>query len=1622
MNTKKNKPQRLIMKILNFTLILILLSILGLNAQEKYTFSEEAQTAFKKIATPESTLRWMTVKETEKVPKAEFLQKSKAIFDLDEKTDFTEIRVNKGSNGWLHYRMQQTHNSIPILGAEYLIHEKNGLIETANGDVLAGLNISTTPSISEEVALQMLLNEIGAETYAWEDDFSEKMLKHQQEDVNATYFPKGELIIVSTNGDFNPENFTLGYKFRIKTIHPFLHADYVVDAFTGLVVYENSLLCQATGTCQTHRYGQQTITTKYSNNIYSLIDEDRNIETYNGLGFDSDDVSAINNIDSDNIWNNIEHRSACEAHWVIGKTHDYFLNKHNWRGYDGFGSKLLAWVNVGNNWVNATGSGGKIYLGEGDGESYGPLTAIDIVAHEFTHNVIQNSGALRYRNESGALNESFADIFGTMVEFYAEPNANDKDWLLGEDISLIGNAGVFRDMGNPTLKNHPDTYEGEFWYTGNGDYGGVHTNSGVQNHWFYILTNGKSGTNDFGYDYNVSGIGMTKAAKLAMENLKSYLSPFSDYKDARNGSIQAATALGFTTAEINQVKEAWCAVGLGDCDINTTGEITVTSPNGGETLEQGIAKNITWNRTGNTGAAVKIEYSVNAGNEWHVITNATSNDGVYQWFPPSVETNLALVRVSSLSNETIYDSSDDYFSINTCSVQANFDANNQYPCENETVIFTSTSTGGANTYKWYINGILNHTGPTFNHNFSQAGSYEIELRASIGNNCGDVETLEVYVQSEANADFSFNINSQTINFIAPDNAFDATYIWNTGDGEEYYTRKISKVYRSAGTYTVCLAVNSSCGYDNICKNIQATILGCLDPAACNYDANTNLDNGSCIYGNCNNCLESDSLALIALYNATDGPNWTITWDLTQPVNTWHGIEVLGCHVTGVFLNSNNLFGNIPSEIGNLQNLSRLRLDSNNLSGEIPNEIGNLQILSDLRLGLNNLSGEIPSEIGNLQNLQKLHLNYNNLSGEIPNEIGTLPNLFRLLLYSNNLSGEIPAEIFNLHNLEYLNLSENSLSGNIPAEIGNLHNLEYLNLKHNNLSGEMPIEIFYLHNLKNLELSFNNLSGEIPAEIDNLHNLEYLELSFNNLSGEIPAEIGNLSNLYSILLQYNNLSGEIPVEIGNLQNLVALWLHYNNLSGCYPASLCSASFDFNDPKNYFNSTGNSGLPDNGSIQGFQDFCNGTSPCNNTTTEVYPGDLNFDGIANHKDILAFGIYNGEYGLERDEAYQDINWSAHPSSNWGAVQENTSDLKHTDADGNGVVDLRDIQAITNNYGQTHTASPIITPPNTNTNSPIEVNLQVNSLPSFIGNDDQLVLDIKVEDINGSNLALYGSYFTIYYNDPDLVMNDIEVVFNPSWFGTPNQNAEYITHHDAANNKIDIGITRVDHQNAIGEGTIGQIIAGIDNDSSWGLIELDFIVSNIGMQDVEAFALPVGTITPITTIAISQSDCEPSINITSSTPLSNHAAQGLIWTTGNISINESEDITFGSDRLKMENIFYVENGGEFTYYNDPCVATNRDIKTNINVDTKNGVSKNLKSYNYQIDEENLIYDFELNASDKVAIEIVDRNGEKTKHSFGIKQSGQNQIILPLEKLPDGEFLACLKIGSNRYYTRSGQ
>jgi len=305
--------------------------------------------------------------------------------------------------------------------------------------------------------------------------------------------------------------------------------------------------------------------------------------------------------------------------------------------------------------------------------------------------------------------------------------------------------------------------------------------------------------------------------------------------------------------------------------------------------------------------------------------------------------------------------------------------------------------------------------------------------------------------------------------------------------------------------------------------------------------------------------DAERNALVKFYDATNGDGWkkNDNWKDGDPCeNKW---RFVGCNddkdkVLTISINRNDLDGEIPAELGDLENLKYLSVyDNTELTGKLPKELGNLENLEYLKFSRGKIGGEIPKELGNLENLRYLDFIYNQLEGEIPKEFENLKNLLALTLLHNKLEGEIPKELGNLENLTYLSLLMNNVEGEIPKELGNLENLTYLSLNRNKLKGKIPKELCNLKNLIILRLHGNKLEGEILKEFADLDNLRLLELSGNNLEGEIK-EVVNLDKIESLILSNNKFTGEIPKELGELDNLVYLDIGSNKLEGKIPKEL------------------------------------------------------------------------------------------------------------------------------------------------------------------------------------------------------------------------------------------------------------------------------------------------------------------------------------------------------------------------------------------------------------------------------------------------------------------------------------
>ncbi len=468
------------------------------------------------------------------------------------------LRSEKDGLGYLHYRYQQTFNGTPLEDAIWIAHTKSNRIESLNGLVYSTITAPTTPLISDDEALAKALNFVGATTYKWEIESEEQHLKWESGDINATYYPQSELVYIASSKNFDARSYRLVYKYSIYAQAPLYRAEVYVDAVTGAIIRENKLIhhVDTPGIAHTGYSGAQPIISDSFGGQFRLRDGTR------GLGVRTFDMNkgisygeSVDFTDTDNDWNNVNpdlDEYATDAHFGAEMTYDYYFGIHGRNSLDDAGFQLNSYVHYDNFFFNAFWDGERMTYGDGDGIAT-PLTTLDIAGHEVTHGLTNMTADLIYAGESGALNESFSDIFGTAIEHFARPS--DWNWLLGDEIGV-----TIRSMSNPNDFSCPDTYGGDFW----DPFEEVHTNSGVQNFWYYLMTEGGAGVNDIGNAYTVTGVGFEVSDAIAFRNLTVYLTPSSNYAEARYFAIQSAVDLyGGCSFEVEQTTNAWYAVGVG---------------------------------------------------------------------------------------------------------------------------------------------------------------------------------------------------------------------------------------------------------------------------------------------------------------------------------------------------------------------------------------------------------------------------------------------------------------------------------------------------------------------------------------------------------------------------------------------------------------------------------------------------------------------------------------------------------------------------------------------------------------------------------------------------------------------------------------------------------------------------------------------------------------------------------------------------------------------------------------------------------------------------------------------------------------------------------------------------
>eukprot|EP00980_Cylindrotheca_fusiformis_P010689 scaffold2391_cov113-Cylindrotheca_fusiformis.AAC.6 len=260
-------------------------------------------------------------------------------------------------------------------------------------------------------------------------------------------------------------------------------------------------------------------------------------------------------------------------------------------------------------------------------------------------------------------------------------------------------------------------------------------------------------------------------------------------------------------------------------------------------------------------------------------------------------------------------------------------------------------------------------------------------------------------------------------------------------------------------------------------------------------------------------------------------------------------------LASISVSRTHLTGTLPSELVSMPRLRELRLYANRMVGTIPTEIGSATVLRGFRVETNFLTGAIPSEIGNCTALTDLNLGFNRMSSTIPTNLGKLKSLVNLRIASNSFSGVLPSEIGRMNSLEVFAGAENLLFGNIPTQYGLMWKMRDFRIAATGVGGFLPTEMGLLSNLERLELGYNGFTGRLISELGVLTNLFYLSINNNKFEGQIPIEIGNLWNMTRMQFQQNKFTGSIPHTLGNLYKLHQFTLEGNKLEGTIPPELC-----------------------------------------------------------------------------------------------------------------------------------------------------------------------------------------------------------------------------------------------------------------------------------------------------------------------------------------------------------------------------------------------------------------------------------------------------------------------------------
>lgn len=695
------------------------------------------------------------------------------ISPLDE-IEIKKSRVDK-KYGFQTIRAKQLHNSVPIYESEIIFHfSRNGFLTKVNGLWFQESNFIDEPiQVTAELAKEIALKQ-----------FNESDILERNDELVSNLKLRSDQYIVSPELVYFKDQLT--WKMDVWLINGISQRIFV-SSNNGSIVQQMPLGVNCSNTSvNTPWYGTSgTISTYYSGGLYYMLDDCYLTHEYDLVVYNNNQISDPNNYSwyssSDNIWSTSPNEIvAGTTMWTMHQFRDYLDEEFERDSWDDNGSYWFAYANAGwnGNGNNAYFNGWYTQFGYGTSTSSAndDFISYDIVAHEFGHGVTFSESGLEYEDESGALNESFSDIFGECSEEFAEGN---NDWFVGDEIGTLRSFSDPDDYSTPYGGPMPDTYFGDDWYSGNEDNGGVHHNSSVQNFMFYLLTEGGTGTNDNGNDYDVNGIGINDSRRIAYYANVDWLFPTANFDDSREAWLSAAEDLfGSSSSEFQAVEDAWCAVGVGSgCggQADLISEIWSAEPT---TLSPGQTFYITVNTinigdgdagTSHTGFYLSEDqvWSTADGDELDETSTAALNPGDDDDDDDDFEIPLGycgdyyLLAVANHqneieeSNQSNNASSVSIFIDCTVAPVANFSADNLFPVNQTDIVhFTDLSLNSPNQWTWTINPTtyyyVNGTSQTSKNPyviFTSGGEYDITLLA--GNSGGsDQITKSNYIEAQ----------------------------------------------------------------------------------------------------------------------------------------------------------------------------------------------------------------------------------------------------------------------------------------------------------------------------------------------------------------------------------------------------------------------------------------------------------------------------------------------------------------------------------------------------------------------------------------------------------------------------------------------------------------------------------------------------------------------------------------------------------------------------------------------------------------------------------------------------------------------------------------------------------